>query len=155
MCILYGDWLSGFCILVAYICCSQLADILSFWVVIFACSWAHKLRQFKFSRCRIWAQPVMHPCPMLISCIMCVKKMCCMMWSRGRWCSILKTECAAFALDPAEIQRKMEEVNIVMGQWGRRRVWSVRKKGRKYLLWLRKKVGGQDYSAERLRDPFS
>jgi hypothetical protein len=113
MCILYGDWLSGFCILVAYICCSQLADILSFWVVIFACSWAHKLRQFKFSRCRIWAQPVMQPCPMLISCIMCVKKMCCMMRSRGRWCPILKTECAAFALDPAGIQRKMEEVNIV------------------------------------------
>jgi hypothetical protein len=25
----------------------------------------------------------------------------------------LKTECAAFALDPAGIQRKMEEVNIV------------------------------------------
>ena len=113
MCILYGDWLSGFCILVAYICCSQLADILSFWVVIFACSWAHKLTQFKFSRCRIWAQPVMQPCPMWISCIMCVKKMCCMMRSRGRWCPILKTECAAFALDPAGIQRKMEEVNIV------------------------------------------
>ena len=113
MCILYGDWLSGFCNLVAYKCSSQLADILSFWVVIFACSWAHKLTQFKFSRCRIWAQLVMQPCPMLISCIMCVKKMCCVMRSRGRWCPILKTECAAFALDPAGIHRKMEEVNIV------------------------------------------
>lgn len=33
MCILYGDWLSGFCNLVAYKCSSQLTDILSFWVV--------------------------------------------------------------------------------------------------------------------------